>query len=266
MHHSLRCGTISLSLLSLAIGGHCCLAKSPATSGTEVELFAAINAGELEVKLFLKDASGGTAVLKNLSARPLTIRLPEAVGAAPVAAQFFGPGPGAPGAGPGGVGNNAGLAGNQNVGGAFQPGGNNNRNGGPFGPGLFNIEAGKERKLKICSVCLEHGKDEPNPRLAYELRPLAAVCDKPEVRQLVATLATGDVDHQVVQAAAWHLANGMSWNELAKLPKYRHLNGITERYFTAKEIERARGHVDASKTAARDAKSLGVKVSRYKTD
>lgn len=252
-----------MSLLSLAIAGQCCLAKTPDSSrDPHVDLFAAIEAGELEVKVFLKDASGGTALLKNRSAKPLTIKLPDAFGAVPVAAQFFGPGPGA---NPGGAGNNAGLAGNQNVGGAFQPGGNNNRNGGPFGPGLFNIEAGKERKLKIVSVCLEHGKDEPSLRLAYELRPISAVSDKSEIGQLVATLATSDIDQQAVQAAAWHLANGMSWAELAKMPKYRHLNGITERYFTASQMDRARRYAEAAQLAASPTKRASGTAAQYTT-
>jgi hypothetical protein len=261
MRYSLRFWTGSWSLVVLLFGGTIVAAKSPDTSSDGVDLFAAIESGDLEVRLVLKDASAGTAIFKNRSAKPLNIKLPDAFGGMPVAAQFFGPMPGGGGVGIGANGGGGGNplfggGGNQNVGGGFQPaGGGNNRNGGLLGAGFFNIEAGKERKLKVLAVCLQHGKDEPNPRVAYKLCPIASVTEKPEVAELVRSLASAIADQRAVQAAAWHLENGLTWKELAKMPKIRHLNGLTERYFSPTEINHARGYADASLNAAKQQNS-----------
>ena len=40
------------------------------------------------------------------------------------------------------------------------------------GGGLFNVPAEKVGKIKVVTVCLEHGKIEPNSRVVYELRPI----------------------------------------------------------------------------------------------
>lgn len=260
MRHSLRFWTGSWSLVILLFGGAVIAAKSPDTSSDSVDLFAAIDSGDLEVKLFLKDASAGTAVFKNRSAKPLSIKLPDAFGGMPVAAQFLGPMPGAGGLGIGanGGGGNPlfGGGGNQNVGAGFQAGGNNNRNGGgPFGPGFFNVEPGKERKLKVVAVCLQYGREEPNPRIAYKLCPITSVTEKPGVVELVKSLSSASADQRSLQAAAWHLENGLTWNQLAKMPKIRYVSGVTEHYFSAADIERARAFADASLAAAKQAKS-----------
>lgn len=251
MSHSLRFWAILLPVLSLT---SIAAAKAPesASSPDAADFFGAIAAGDLEVKLFLKDASGGTAVLKNLSTRPLTIKLPDAFGAAPIAAQIFGPPRGGGLVGlPGGGGNGANAGGgNQTVGGVFGNNNNNNRNaGGPLGAGLWSIEPGKERKLKVTSVCLEYGKDEPNTRLAYTIRPIESVA-KPEVAAVVQSLANSQTDQRVIQAATWHLANGLDWKALEKLPKTRHLNGLVERYFTSDQL------TSAKELAARAVKSV----------
>src|SRR5262245_46496616 len=57
-----------------------------------VELFAAIHAGEIEARLIPQDEASGTVILTNKGERPLSIRLPEAFAAVPVAAQIRGGG------------------------------------------------------------------------------------------------------------------------------------------------------------------------------
>ena len=63
-------------------------------------------------------------------------------------------------------------------------------------------------------------------------------------------LGTGKVNQRAAQAAAWHLNNGMSWEQLAA-KRVRHLNGESRPYFTAAEIEAgmqvANGAVRAAK-------------------
>jgi hypothetical protein len=264
MGYSLRFWTVSWSLVVLLVSSEFAVAKSPDANSEAIDLFAAMDSGVLEVKLFLKDASAGTVLLKNRSNKPLSIKLPDAFGGMPVAAQFFGPMPGGGGLGIGANGGGGGNplfggGGNQNVGAGFPPAvGNNNRNGGGLlGPGFFNIEPGKERKLKVAAVCLQHGKDEPNPRVAYRICPIASVTEKPEVAELLKSLANDATDQRAVQAAAWHLENGLSWKELAKMPRIRHLGGVTERFFSALEIDRARAYSDASLVAAKQRKPPG---------
>ena len=52
-----------------------------------VELFSAINAGDLEVKLIPKDATQSTIIVKNLTTKPLRIQMPAAFAGIPVLAQ-----------------------------------------------------------------------------------------------------------------------------------------------------------------------------------
>ena len=65
-----------------------------------VELFDAIKSGDIEVRVIAKDATAGNVLIKNVTARRLAIKLPEAFAAVPVAAQFGGPLGGPFGGGP----------------------------------------------------------------------------------------------------------------------------------------------------------------------
>jgi len=103
-----------------------------------------------------------------------------------------------------------------------------------MGGGLFNVAPEKAGKLKVINVCLEHGKKDPSPRVAYEIKPIDAMTKDPKVVEVVKMLR--DVDQHVVQAAAWHAANGMSWEELAQKIGVKHLNGSTEPYFTHEQL------------------------------
>ena len=52
-----------------------------------VELFSAIKAGQLDVKLIPKDAKQATVIVKNLTEKPLRIQMPAAFAGMPVLAQ-----------------------------------------------------------------------------------------------------------------------------------------------------------------------------------
>ena len=124
--------------------------------------------------------------------------------------------------------------------GAAIPGGNNNNNrGAPGRPrGFFNIPAEKSGDFKIVTVCLEHGRKDPKVTIPYRLSPLAAVTTKPGVEEVVRSLADPKTPQRIAQAAAWHLANGMSWDELAA-KRIEHLDGTSEPYFAADELRDA---------------------------
>ena len=218
-----------------------------------VEFFSAMKAGDIEVKLIMKDSTVGTVLIKNNTKKPLSIKLPEAFATVPVAAQFGGGGGGGGrrggGGGMGGGGMGGGGMGGGGQGGGQQGGGGGMGGGGMGGGGmggggmgggggggLFNVAPEKAGKLKVINVCLEHGKKDPNPRVAYEIVPMESFNKDPKVLEMVKMLARGEIDQHAAQAAAWHLANGLTWEELANKVGVKHLNGSKEPYFTPEQL------------------------------
>jgi hypothetical protein len=126
------------------------------------------------------------------------------------------------------------------LGGAFNGVGGGFGAGGGLNGGFFRLEPGKVRKLSVHTVCLEHGKPDPNPRMVYKLVPLQRVNDDPAMQQICHWLGAGKVKPSVAQAAAWHLANGLSWDELQR--KNRHESKFTGNipWFSATDLELAR--------------------------
>jgi hypothetical protein len=102
--------------------------------------------------------------------------------------------------------------------------------------GFFNVKPGKTGRIKVATVCLEHGKAEPNPRIAYKLVPLETVTTKPEVIEVCKLLATGKVPQSAAQAAAWHFTDNLTWDQLAAKLGVDHLIGPDEPYFSQVDI------------------------------
>jgi hypothetical protein len=100
----------------------------------------------------------------------------------------------------------------------------------------MNVDPGKVGKFKVATVCLEHGKQDPNPHAPYELRPIESFTDNQRVIELCRMLGRGEVSTNVAQATAWHLTAGLSWDELVSKDKVRLSNGYTEKYFAPEEI------------------------------
>jgi hypothetical protein len=250
---------ICIDLVSLAFMLSAAVAADPAASaaaspGDTIDLFAAKNAGQVNVRLIPHDEKSGHVLITNNTTGPLTIKLPAAFAGTPILAQFrgggLGPGPGAGfGTGPGG-------GGTQAVAGGFgPPGGANagavrggNINGGvPF----FNIGPDRAVKLKFVSVCLEHGKPEPNSRIPYDLVPIDSYTNDPAVIQLAQMLGRGEIDQSAAQAAAWHLANGLTWQQLNSRIGVRHINGVTEPFFSPQALHNAERVVEEVNRRAR---------------
>jgi len=212
-------------------------------SGERVELFAAIKAGDIEVKLVPKDSTTGIAMITNKTKKPLNIQLPTAFAGVPVLGQIGiggGIGGGAMDGGNGG-GQNQAFGGGMMGGGMGGMGGmgGGGFGGGGMGGGFFNVGPEKVGKIKFAAVCLEHGKADPNPRVAYDIKPIDSYTSNPEVIAVVQMLGRGEIDQRSAQAAAWHLENGMSWQELATKIGAKHLNGTTEPYFTPSQMQLA---------------------------
>jgi hypothetical protein len=86
---------------------------------------------------------------------------------------------------------------------------------------------------------LEHGKKEPAAHIPYEIRPIESFSKDVQVKELLTLLGQGHLDQRAAQAAAWHFANGMSWDELAA-KKIHHLGGRPdEQYFSPSEMQQA---------------------------
>jgi hypothetical protein len=212
-------------------------------------LFEAMAAGDLEANVVPRDAKQLTIQLKNKTERPLTIQMPPALAAAPILAQQ------PQGLFPGPFNNNNGPRNNnqqapQQLG---MGGGQGNQGGGLGQPGgIFNIPAGRVIKIKAECVCLEYGKPDPDARMKYELKPLGEVNDSPALAKVLQSLGDELVDQRVAQAAAWHITNDLSWNQLAGLVG-RHLGGTKEMQFKTGEVAAAKALVEKIETSQRAA-------------
>lgn len=120
---------------------------------------------------------------------------------------------------------------------------------------MFNVAPEKAGKIKVVAVCLEHGKKDPSPRIPYELRPLESFTQDQKVIEVVKMLSRGEVDQHSAQAATWHLANGLTFAELAAKVGKKHLDGRTEPYFSLAHVRRA---VAIARTATDRAEKSGV--------
>ena len=234
------------------------LSKPAKADAKVVEMFEAMEQGLLTVDYIGKDATQANILFRNKGNEPLNILLPATFGAIPVLAQgapggFGGGGGGIGGGGGGGLG---GGGGGQGIGGGFGGGGGGNGGGqgiggigggqGGGGPGggqgvggFFRVEPDMPRKMNVATVCLNHGKADPNPKMKYQVVRLAEVNDSLVIEGFCRGLASGKVSQNVAQAAAWHVANGLTWDELEQKPKVvSEYTGI-ELFFSKSEIEAA---------------------------
>jgi hypothetical protein len=193
--------------------------RKPLPKGEPVEIFSAIEQGQIEVQLIPRNPANANLLIKNKTDKPLRVALPEAFAGVPVLAQIqndlignnrvandaqlpqtLGVGPGR---------NNLWGRGVMNVGGPNV--GRPNRPPGFF----FNVAPEKVGKLKLTGVCLEYGKPDPRPKFKYQIKPIRSVTDKPGVAELCEMLGRGEISQRAAQLAAWHLNNDVSWEKLA---------------------------------------------------
>jgi hypothetical protein len=210
--------------------------RRTAAEKKSVDLFDGLKSGELDVKFVAKNSHDGRLLIKNNTDQPLSVKLPDAFAAVPVLAQNAG--------GAGGNrssrSSNSQNSQNQSVGGGGIGGGGGGGIGGGRGGGggAFDVDPEKVAKIKVQTVCLEHGKKEPTAGVPYEIEPIATYTSDSNVQELCKLVGTGEVIQQAAQAAAWHLANRMTWQELIDKQTH-HLLGGNEIYFTAADIRSA---------------------------
>lgn len=279
--------------------GRALASNQPADASRPLELFQAISSGAIKVRFIPQSAAQAVIYFDNPGNEPMDLQLPTVFGAVHVLAQvgggfggggFAGGGQGLGAAGGGQFGGaqlgGGGLGGGQGLGGGFGGGGGAGGLGAAFnglggggvgaggglgaaGGGFFRVEPGKPRKLTVDTVCLEHGKPDPHPRLTYKLVPLRTINTDVRVAQVCQWLGEGVVQPAVAQAAAWHLANGLEWEELAR--KNRHESRYTgnTRWFSPAELETAWGLIERLRKklgdAATDSTLPSYPTSNYDT-
>jgi hypothetical protein len=214
------------------------ITKASADPNAEtMELFPAMEAGKLDVKLILMNSKQATVLIENKTKQGINVRLPEAfVGVLAQANDPFGAG-----------GGNQGGQNQQFGGGGGQFGGGGGQQG-----GFFNIPAERVGEVRVAGVCLEHGKEEPRPAIKYELKPVEAFSKDPVLYQMLKLFGEKKINQRVAQAAAWHISSKMSWEELAA-KQIKRLAGPPQPYFSEQELRAAFQLTAAAKTAAEEA-------------
>ncbi len=227
-----------------------CHAVSPREdAGQQWELFDAMKNELVEVKFIPLGTDNANVLVKNKTKLPLQVRLPEAFAGVPILGQGFGGGGGGLGGG-GQGGGGGGLGGGGGGGGGGQAlggggggggfGGGQGGGGGGGGGGFFRIAPDRMKKISVATVCLEHGKPNPNPRMTYTIVPLDHVTSDASVHRLCIALGNGRLSQNVAQAAAWNLMDGLAWQTLANKHRVesKYTGNVT--WFTENELMQAK--------------------------
>ena len=210
----------------------------------EVELFAGMKSGELDVKIIARNDREARVLIANKTGQRVNVKLPEAFAAVPALAQFGGGGGGQGGGGMGGGG------GQQSSGGGMGGGGGGMGGGG--GGGMFSIPPDETGKIEVATVCLDHGLKNPSSSKPYNLVP-ADQHVKPEVVELLKAFGRGELDPGAAQAAAWHLNSNMSWNDLASKLTGTERNINRSPYFSQQQIRTGMAYAQEAHTRAQAA-------------
>ena len=218
--------------------------SASATSASGLpDLFEAEAQQLVSLRYIPNNAKSAQIIVTNRTRRPLTLRLPDAFAGIPVLAQMGGMG------GMGGGGNQGGFAAGgigggpqTTAGGAGGLGGQgmNGMGGGGMGMGggggAFSIPPERSRTFRVPTVCVEYGKHEPSSRMPYKLTKAETFSSDPKLAFVLESLGRGELSQKVAQAAAWHIANGLTWEKLAA-EKIDHAGGIPdEPYFSQAEL------------------------------
>ena len=233
-------------LFTVGITNFCCaeLTRERSSSqSTHVKFFDAISNQQIKVRFIPIDSTRGNVLIENLIEKTVHVELPSAFAAVPVLAQFGFDQPGGqqqPGQQQGGQSNQA-VGGGMNQGQQFGGGQQNGIQGG----GFMRIAPGKKRKVKATTVCLQHGRPDPNPKVAYRIMPIRQYTSDDDLIALCGQVGEKSVSQKVAQAAAWHLANNMQWPDLAKLNRLESRYLGNYRFFSPQELSKAKDWIEA---------------------
>jgi hypothetical protein len=237
------------------------------TATQQVDLFDGMNSGQLDAKIVTLSDHQARIFIKNKTDQPLSIKLPEAFAAVPLA-QFGGGGGGARGGG-GGGGRSGGSSRSGSGGGQQQSSGGGlggSGGGGGGGGGVFSVPAEKTAEIDAPTLCLDHGLRDPSPSVPYKLMPAEDHLDRPAVVELLKAFGRGELDQQAAQAAAWHLNNDMSWDELAAQKQGTKRSINRPPYFTAAQMKAATAYAGAAEARAEESAKEKKEKSDQKKD
>ena len=110
--------------------------------------------------------------------------------------------------------------------------------GGGMG-GFMRIAPQRQQKVAVTTVCLEHGRPDPTPKMAYKIVPLNVVTKDDRVHVLCEALGNGQVAQNTAQAAAWNLMDKLSWEKLATKNRVESKYTGNVRWFSPIEIRQA---------------------------
>ncbi|MEX0718820.1 MAG: hypothetical protein WD066_19665 [Planctomycetaceae bacterium] len=239
----------------------------------QVDLFEADQSGQIEVKVIPKDATGGNVLIENKTDQPLSVQIPETFVGVHVYKQF------GPGIGPGG-GFGAGGVGLTGTGTALGAQGMAQPLGGMMGGmgmggmgmgmmpgmmggmGMYSIPPESVARIPYRSVCLAHGKPDPTPRMTYRMVPVESFSEDPALPQLLALLGDPKVDQHAVQAATWHLTDGMTWQQLAN-KRIERLGGVpSQPYFSLAHLRYAQQTLAVAQQRAAEAEKAKDQAGR----
>ena len=74
-------------------------------------------------------------------------------------------------------------------------------------------------QIQVPCFCLEFGKPERRirtGRIPYQMVELQDLNNRPAIQELLDRFSKGDLDQRIAQLAAWHVADGASWQTLAQ--------------------------------------------------
>ena len=137
--------------------------------------------------------------------------------------------------------------------------------GGGGGGGVFNIPPGRTGRLEVKTVCLEEGKPDPKSRIEYVIQPLDALNSDPKIYEMIRMLANNEISQPAAQAAAWHVTDGLSWQELLVKNRVERMDGSFIRYFHPDHLRFAQQIVVAAAERA-DARAKAQRQYQTKTE
>jgi hypothetical protein len=114
--------------------------------------------------------------------------------------------------------------------------------------------------LEVKTVCLEEGKPDPKMFIEYVIQPLEKLNDDPRVFEMCRMLANDEVAQPVAQAAAWHVADNLSWQQLLVKNRIERMDGSFERYFHPNHLRFAQQVVTAAVQRAEEREKLMPKA------
>ena len=227
-----------LAVSSLARNGHAADTKSAPPSDA-VDFFQAVEDHQIDAKFIAKNDHDGRLLITNKTNQPINLKLPEAFAGVPLA-QFGGGGGGGRGGGGGGLRWRWWRWPTTKCRRRWRRFGRRWQGGGGGG-GFFSVPPEETAKINVRTSSASITACERRTFLRLQDRAGRLSTSIPAVVELLKAFGRGELQHGAVQAAAWHLNNGLSWDELAaKLQGTRRSGPNRPPYFTAADIRAGR--------------------------